>query len=56
MTFLKGCRHRPRCKAGTAGAMVRHHPSKELPKEVYEYGRKVMQIAASLRGADSRTK
>jgi len=50
MKTLKGCRHRPRCKAGTAGAMVKHHPKDELPPEVYEYGKKVFKTAASIRG------
>ncbi|MGH9364740.1 MAG: hypothetical protein ACRD1B_05685 [Thermoanaerobaculia bacterium] len=50
MKTVKGCKHKPRCVAGTAGALLKHHPSKELPKDVYEYGRKVLRIAAGVRG------
>jgi hypothetical protein len=56
MKTVKGCKHKPRCVAGTAGALVKHHPSKELRKDVYEYGKRVMKAAAEVRGTMSIAK
>ena len=49
MKYVKGCRHKPRCVRSTAGAMTKHHPSKELSKEAFEYGCKVFRRVNELR-------